>query len=162
MYCIPESTISFSCTAVALMCPCWECEIDWTTQVHAQFYWHVCLLVRSKRHLCLHLPCYWGSLIWSLSESTSGNKHLLLTKRLLNTVVAFNWGWGHSMLLTNNYDSLGIGTKKITKTYVRNAVHFLNNSCFSDINQIHPLVQVKVYLQFCRTKFAIKRGQSKE
>lgn len=23
----------------------------------------VCLLVRSKRHLCLHLPCYWGSLI---------------------------------------------------------------------------------------------------
>lgn len=66
------------------------------------------------------------------------------------------------MLLTNNYDSLGIGTKKITKTYVRNAVHFLNNSCFSDINQIHPLVQVKVYLQFCRTKFAIKRGQSKE
>lgn len=34
------------------------------------------------------------------------------------------------MLLTNNYDSLGIGTKKITKIYVRNAVHFLNKLFF--------------------------------
>lgn len=50
----------------------------------------VCVCLWCPRsHRCLHLPCYWGSLIWSLSESTSGNKHLLLTKGLLNTFFVF-------------------------------------------------------------------------
>lgn len=48
----------------ALLWPsCVQADWDWFYHTSSCSFTSVCMLVRSKRHLWLQLPCYWGSLI---------------------------------------------------------------------------------------------------